>query len=103
MKKRSKCGKGYASDDFTPGPWEAYETEIGYSVGKSDCEICDIVADFSAKEMEANAQLISAAPEMLKVLIELQECSEYWSEYDVPLGIHYRIKVAIAKAKGESE
>lgn len=38
---------------------------------------------------------------MLEVLEELDECAVYWSEYDVPLGIHDRIKDAIKKAKGE--
>jgi thiamine monophosphate synthase len=38
---------------------------------------------------------------MLDVLEELDECAYYWSQYDVPVGIHDRIKLAIAKAKGE--
>jgi septum formation inhibitor-activating ATPase MinD len=38
--------------------------------------------------------------EMLEVLQELDECAYYWSQYDVPVGIHDRIKSAIAKAKG---
>ena len=47
-----------------------------------------------------NARLIVAAPAMLEVLEEVEECSRYWSEYDVPLGLHDRIKAAIAKARG---
>jgi len=47
--------------------------------------------------------LFAAAPEMLEVLQELDECAVYWSEYDVPLGIHDRIKAAIAKAEGRQE
>ena len=39
---------------------------------------------------------------MLTVLEELDECAAYWSEYDVPLGLHDRIQSAIAKAKGEA-
>ncbi len=42
--------------------------------------------------------LIAAAPDMYAVLRELAECSQYWSEYDVPLGIHDRITAALAKA-----
>ena len=30
-----------------------------------------------------------------EVLRELDECAAYWSEYDVPLGIHDRIKKGI--------
>jgi hypothetical protein len=47
-----------------------------------------------------NGPLLTAAPEMLGMLEELDECATYWSEYDVPIGIHDRIKSAIAKAKG---
>jgi hypothetical protein len=47
--------------------------------------------------------LFAAAPEMLDVLKELDECATYWSEYDVPIGIHDRIKAAIAKAEGRAE
>ena len=50
---------------------------------------------------QANARLIIAAPKILEVLEEVEECSRYWSEYDVPLGLHDRIKAAIANAKGE--
>lgn len=34
--------------------------------------------------------------EAYKVLKELQECSYYWSEYDVPIGIHERIDKAVS-------
>ena len=34
---------------------------------------------------------------------ELDECAAYWSEYDVPLGLHERIKAAIAKARVNNE
>jgi hypothetical protein len=52
-------------------------------------------------ETVAMFQLFAAAPDMLEVLEELDECASYWSQYDVPVGIHDRIKSAIAKAKGE--
>jgi hypothetical protein len=51
-------------------------------------------------EDKANARLIAAAPDLLAVLQELEESVEYWSEYDVPLGIVDRIRAAIAKATG---
>ena len=50
---------------------------------------------------QANARMIIAAPTMLNVLEEIDECAMYWSEYDVPLGLHDRIKAAIKKARGE--
>ena len=52
-------------------------------------------------ETVAMFQIFAAAPDMLDVLQELNECASYWSQYDVPVGIHDRIKSAIAKAKGE--
>ncbi len=54
-----------------------------------------------AKQLET-ARLIAAAPELLDVIQELSESAEYWSEYDVPLGIVDRIRSAIAKATGVS-
>lgn len=33
---------------------------------------------------------------LAEVLRELDECAAYWSEYDVPVGIHDRIKAALA-------
>jgi uncharacterized phage-like protein YoqJ len=38
---------------------------------------------------------------MLEVLEELDECATYWSEYEVPIGIHDRIKLAIANPYGK--
>jgi hypothetical protein len=53
------------------------------------------------ERVAAQARLIAAAPELLAVLLELEESAEYWSEYEVPLGIVGRIRAAIAKATGE--
>ena len=35
---------------------------------------------------------------MFDLLIELKECAQYWSEYDVPLGIVDRLNNVIEKA-----
>jgi hypothetical protein len=48
-------------------------------------------------------KLWEASPDMMEVLQELDESAYYWSQYDVPIGIHDRIKSAIAKAKGEQQ
>ena len=82
----------------TPGPWivshdpDAYSDD-DYCIGVPDGKV-DLVAVCSKQD----SALISAAPDMYAVLQELAECSEYWSEYDVPLGIHERIKAALTKA-----
>ena len=89
----------------TPGPWElAWENGkhgvVGSTTdGKLVCFIGNVnPSDGLEPIRKANARLISAAPDMYAVLCELAECSQYWSEYDVPLGIHDRIAAALAKA-----
>ena len=83
--------------NHTPGPW----------IARMNCDVMAgerLVADCMTgrlKDDRANARLIAAAPEMLEVLIELQESAQYWSEYDVPLGIVDRLNVVISKATGE--
>lgn len=47
-------------------------------------------------------QARDAVAKMIAVLREVDECAAYWSEYDVPIGIHDRIKAALAAATGES-
>ena len=39
----------------------------------------------------------------LDVLLELKDCSDYWSEYFVPLGIHERIDDAIKELLAQPE
>ena len=41
--------------------------------------------------------------EAYEVLKELQECSSYWSEYCVPIGIHDRIDNAITAVEALQE
>ena len=85
--------------NHTPGPWKA----------RMNCDIMAgerLVADCMTgwlRDDRANARLVAAAPEMLDVLIELQECAQYWSEYDVPIGIVDRLNAIIEKAKGGVE
>ena len=100
----SESGK----EKFTPGPWEGgYGLLDGGYLGiwKSGSET--VVArisptDRETDEYKANAHLIAAAPDMYAVLTELEESVDYWSEYDVPIGIIDQIRAAISKARGES-
>ena len=99
----------------TPGPWGAIKLNSaplgawavnapGYC-GKAPL-VCALEHSKSGPilhaESEANARLIAAAPDLLATLQELRESANYWSEYDVPLGIVDRIKAAIAKATGDT-
>ena len=80
----------------TPGPWS-----VGAPTGlvnQISIQPCIGVVYGAGDEIKANAALIAAAPDMYAVLRELAECSQYWSDYDVPLGIHDRIVAALAKA-----
>ena len=96
---------------FTKGNWVIESTKmkgteiVVQTVVKTDLPIdelkshiiCDIYG-YMTEEGKSNAKLIAAAPELLEVLIELQESTYYWSEYDVPIGIVDRINNAIKKA-----
>jgi hypothetical protein len=87
----------------TPGKWQ-----IGFGVSRLEIHeangrmIATVPRDDKYGrpflETAANAMLISAAPDLLAILKELEESASYWSEYDVPLGIVDRIRAAIAKA-----
>jgi len=92
----------------TPGGWVTGSTDpllfgrkqgngtepIGFIYGPSFPECSDV-----GRRALADARLCAAAPDLLAVLKELQECSGYWSEYDVPLGIVERINAVISKAE----
>lgn len=90
---------------FTKGNWFIKEskyqtvlmTDLKFDDPMRSPVICDLYGQ-ATEEGKANAKLLSAAPDMFNVLSELQESAEYWSEYDVPIGIVDRIKNALDKA-----
>ena len=93
---------------FTPGPWVLHlrdKTKTARVNGAGGIYITqrDFTSNTAAdqKRIVADLQLIAAAPDLYAVLSELEESCEYWSEYDVPLGIAERIKSALQKARGE--
>lgn len=96
------------SAKFTPGPEINRRWTVENDTG---AELTVRAPNGFAVELDANSydprerfayfairqlqQDIAAAHAVLR---ELAECSQYWSEYDVPLGIHDRIAAALAKA-----
>lgn len=93
---------------YTPGPWQVESASIRgetleyfVRVDGADVAIASDISSENGSPSKANAQLIAAAPDLYAVLSELEESCEYWSEYDVPLGIVDRIKAALSKARGQ--
>lgn len=89
MRKRSS----YRPRPLTPG----------HITALSDQFICH-PASRSIDEIEMAGEImrdpLKQRDELLSICAELQESAEYWSEYDVPLGIVGRLKAAIASVKG---
>ena len=75
----------------------------GQITALSDQFVCH-PASRSINEIEMAGEimrdLLKQRDELLSICAELQESAEYWSEYDVPLGIVGRLKAAIASVKG---
>ena len=93
------------SKQHTPGLWSINEwpqatTDIAIGAIGTPLIAKVPLRDVSINEQKANARLIAAAPDLLAVVEELEESADYWSEYDVPLGIVDRLRAAIAKATG---
>ena len=75
----------------------------GHITALSDQFICH-PASRSIDEIEMAGEimrdLLKQRDELLPICEELRESAEYWSEYDVPLGIVERLTAAIARVKG---
>jgi hypothetical protein len=70
-------------DKHTPGPWDAkretdYASAQVWAAGRQLAEVYDEYREARA----ANARLIAAAPELLKVLQDI--IAEFWEEYEYP-------------------
>lgn len=94
----------------TKGPWswrrdERNRLEQTLVGGDADATYVLRVNEASLRGIAlstADAKLIAAAPDLLAVCEALEVCSDYWSDYDVPLGLADDLKAAIAKVRGES-
>lgn len=87
----------------TPGPWELHESGaiVGPKIDDKPIWLRPVIARFETGVKREDALLFASAPDLYAVLSELEESCEYWSEYDVPIGIAERIKSALQKARGE--
>jgi hypothetical protein len=78
----------------TPGPWEVWATSHGWTVCNPDAgwSVCSLPQDHD--QHEANARLIAAAPDMLKVCVRMlnHPLIRLTGDVEVPL------RAAIAKA-----
>jgi hypothetical protein len=88
--------------DHTPGPWKCDLVSLKIWANDGNTEIALTSSDVSISEEEANARLISSAPDMLEAL---QDCLDYllldsMMEEDAAPEIE-KIRKAIFKAKGE--
>lgn len=99
---------------FTPGPWVAVIGKCGDPAGyvhsekRVDGGGYPIVADIPERTRhgthEANARLIAAAPELLALLDECQDCIEWCAQecgHHAAAELAERIAALIAKATGE--
>ncbi|MEN4917534.1 hypothetical protein ABE485_02595 [Achromobacter spanius] len=102
---------------FTPGPWEEFKgivsAENGSVVGIADCRNALVGSEWSGTDFatrshrDANARLISAAPELLNLLSEAVELQR--KHYGDGMLLHMEMatwaksaSAAIAKARGET-
>ena len=87
----------------TPGPWELHESGaiVGPKIDDKPIWLRPVIARFETGVKREDALLLASAPDLYAVLSELEESCEYWSEYDVPIGVVERIKSALKRARGE--
>jgi hypothetical protein len=82
----------------TPGPWRV-ETERAYIhiMPSENLAICELWRRGNPELEMANARLIAAAPDLLELLMELQDIVFLTRNNE----LHTRMEAAIAKATGE--
>ena len=86
----------------TPGPWLIEPTDTSKAIVTDDCVICEMAPwdDEYQDELEANARLIAAAPDLLEAAIALQVAAPLGqSEWNAAAD---KLDKAISKATGVS-
>ena len=80
-----------------------YKSDNSDDMGEIEIKEVGFVFAEDVAELEAQcAELKALNAEMLDIIGLLHHCSDYWSEYYVPIGIVQRMQKVIAQAKGDS-
>ena len=85
----------------TPGPWKCDLVSLKIWANDGNTEIARTSSDVSINEEEANAHLISAAPDLLETLQDI--CAMIVSPNDTRADILAHAQKAIAKAEGKTK
>lgn len=86
-------------NDHTKGKWDWMNIYVGGNslvFTDNNMEICEVIVKDDKKEQDANMKLISAAPDMLEALENIEN-----DDGSIPDTIWKMVKDAINKAKGE--
>ena len=78
---------------FTKGKWHNLEYRVDVDIADGLSGICEMSNWMDKKEMEANAKLIAAAPEMIDILSTIEN-----DNGGIPDWLWKRIKDVIKKA-----
>ena len=83
---------------FTQLPWRIEEFRDFISIMAGYSEICYIDGDLNCDNVQANARLIAAAPEMYKLLVLLEN---YYAVMGESNSVTKTISQVLKKARGE--
>jgi hypothetical protein len=86
---------------YTPGPWNTYGNELSPTISISEDGTKPALARVTGRDMQSNARLIAAAPELLEALrLFLHDCEDEGLDYNTDT---YRAaKAAITKATAQT-
>lgn len=87
----------------TEGEWVSLGYRVDVDVADGLSGICEMSDWMSEEEMEANAKLIAAAPELLRTIQEALRISDLWTMGENTSTEHEQEAIALANMKREFE